>query len=123
MLNLLLENTNMETIQIQVTTELAQQLRFYQNELPRLLELGLRLLKTENLKQIQTETAHLTSLSKQEQTISVLRRSGANGPQAKAIAQYLAKPAVKNWQPIHARGQSASDMIIEERKSRVWNQI
>jgi len=111
----------METIQIQVTTELAQQLRFYQNELPRLLELGLSLLKTENIKPIQTETAHLMSFSKQEQTIKVLRRAGANGPQAKAIAQYLAKPAVKNWQPIHASGQLASDMIIEERKSRVWN--
>jgi hypothetical protein len=37
----------METFQIQVTNELAQQLRFYQNELPRLLELGLRLIKTE----------------------------------------------------------------------------
>jgi len=43
----------METIQIQITTELAQQLRFYKNELPRLLELGLRLIKTENIKQIQ----------------------------------------------------------------------
>jgi hypothetical protein len=41
----------METIQIQVTTELAQQLRFYQNELPHLLELGLRLMITENKSQ------------------------------------------------------------------------
>jgi hypothetical protein len=113
----------METIQIPVTSELAQQLRFYQDELPRLLELGLRLIKTENLKQIQTETAYLTSLSLQEKTINVLRRAGANAHQAKDIAQYLAKPAVKNWQPIHASGQSASDMIIEERKSRVWNPI
>jgi hypothetical protein len=119
----LLENRNMETIQIPVTSELAQQLRFYQDELPRLLELGLRLIKTENLKQIQTETAYLTSLSLQEKTINVLRRAGANAHQAKDIAQYLAKPAVKNWQPIHASGQSASDMIIEERKSRVWNPI
>ena len=37
----------METFQIQVTNELAQQLRFYQNELLRLLELGLRLIQTE----------------------------------------------------------------------------
>ncbi|MEK8022066.1 MAG: hypothetical protein VSS75_034755 [Candidatus Parabeggiatoa sp.] len=111
----------METIQIQVTTELAQQLRFYENELPRLLELALRLIKRENLK--QSEPLHSTALSNQEQTISVLRRSGAIGPQAKDIAQYLAKPTVKKWQPIHASGQSASEMIIEERKSRVWNQI
>jgi len=111
----------METIQIQMTTELAQQLRFYQNELPRLLELGLRLIKTENIEPIQTEIAPLTSLSLQEQTISVLRQAGAHGPQAKDISQYLAKPKVKNWQPIHASGKSASDMIIEERESRLWN--
>jgi hypothetical protein len=37
----------METFQIQVTNELAQQLRLYRNELPHLLELGLRLIKTE----------------------------------------------------------------------------
>jgi hypothetical protein len=63
-LNLLLENRNMETIQIPVTSELAQQLRFYQDELPRLLELGLRLIKTENIKQIQTETAYLGTVIK-----------------------------------------------------------
>ena len=70
---------------------------------------------------IQTGTAPLTSL--QEKIISVLHLAGANGPQAKDITQYLAKPEVKNWQPIHASGKLASDMIIEERKSRVWNQI
>ncbi len=32
----------METIQVQVSSELAQQLRFYARELPQILELGLR---------------------------------------------------------------------------------
>ena len=41
----------METIQIQVTKELARQLHFYKNELPRLLELGLGLIKNEKKKQ------------------------------------------------------------------------
>ncbi|MDM8559176.1 hypothetical protein [Candidatus Parabeggiatoa sp. HSG14] len=41
----------METIQIQVTKELAQQLRFYQNELPYLLELGLSLIQSRQERQ------------------------------------------------------------------------
>jgi hypothetical protein len=38
---------NIEIIKIQLTNKLAQQLLFYQNELPRILELGLRLMMTE----------------------------------------------------------------------------
>jgi hypothetical protein len=108
----------METVEIQVTKELAQQLRFYKNELPRLLELGLRFLKTERMTQPLIES---TSLSLQEQTISVLRRAGATGPDAKSIVQYLAKPEMKTRQPIRAGGKPASDMIIEERENRSWN--
>jgi len=81
----------METVEIQVTKELAQQLRFYKNELPRLLELGLRFLKTERMTQPIIES---TSLSLQEQ---------------------------KTRQPIRAGGKPASDMIIEERENRSWN--
>jgi len=58
---------------------------------------------------IQTGTAPLTSL--QEKIISVLHLAGANGPQAKDITQYLAKPEVKNWQPIHASGKLASTLM------------
>ena len=52
----------METIQIQVTTELAQQLRFYQNELPRLLELGLRLMTTEKKSQPTSKSSTAINL-------------------------------------------------------------
>ncbi|EDN68416.1 hypothetical protein BGP_5370 [Beggiatoa sp. PS] len=52
----------METIQIQVTTELAQQLRFYQNELPRLLELGLRLMTTEKNSQPASKSSTAINL-------------------------------------------------------------
>jgi hypothetical protein len=110
----------METIQIQITEELAQQLRSYTNELPRLLELGLRLIKDGGVAQPVTQVEP-TSLSVQEQAIRVLRKAGATGPDAKSIAQYLAKPIVTNWQPIRAGGKPASAMIIEERKSRSWN--
>jgi hypothetical protein len=41
----------MKTIQIQVPKELAQQLEIYQNELPHILELGLRLIMIEKANQ------------------------------------------------------------------------
>jgi len=52
----------METIQIQVTKELAQQLQFYQNELPRLLELGLRLMTTEKTNQLSKKSSTAINL-------------------------------------------------------------
>ncbi len=52
----------METIQIQVTKELAQQLLFYQNELPRLLEMGLRLMKIEKTKQVTSKSSTAINL-------------------------------------------------------------
>ena len=52
----------METIQIQVTKELAQQLQFYQNELPRLLELGLRLITIEKENQLASKSSTVINL-------------------------------------------------------------
>jgi len=106
----------MEIIQIPVSYELAQQLRDYKNELPRLLELGLRLIKTEKVTQSVTE---IEPRLQQKRVITALHQVGATGPDAETIAQYLAK--VKNRQPIHAGGKAASTLIVEERNSHSWN--
>lgn len=108
----------MEIIQIPVSYELAQQLREYKNELPHLLELGLRLIQTEKMIQSETE---IDPVLQQKRVITVLRQAGARGPDAETIAQYLAKPEVKNRQPIRASGQPASTLIIKERNSRSWD--
>lgn len=47
----------METIQIQVSKELAQQLEIYQNELPQILELGLRLITVEKANQASLQSS------------------------------------------------------------------
>ncbi|MCK5524975.1 MAG: hypothetical protein KAI83_17750 [Thiomargarita sp.] len=107
----------MEIIKIPVSYELAQQLRSYKNELPRLLELGLRVIKTKKI----TSPVSSPTLLRQKRVIKALRQAGAIGPDAETIAQYLAKPEVKKRQPIRAGGKPTSTLIIEERNSRSWD--
>jgi hypothetical protein len=105
----------METIQVNVPSELAQRLRPYQDEMPRVLEYGLRCIE---------EKAEASPGKKSgpeaiaiRQIIAVLHQAGAVGPDPEVTAQYLAKRANRSWQPIVAGGKPASEMIIEERDS------
>jgi hypothetical protein len=100
----------METIQIQISTELAQRLRPYQDDLPRILEWGLRYLAEKDLSKLDLE-----ELVNQERTIAVLRQAGIAGPDLNTMTNYLAEPDNQNWQSIPASGQPASEIIIAER--------
>ena len=97
----------METIQIQVSSELAQQLRPHYDQLPQILELGLR-----HLKQQQT------AVEAYQRTMAVLQQVGASGPAIDTVAQYLAEQEADPWQPIEAGGQPASETIIAARAGR-----
>jgi len=99
----------METIQIEVSPELARRLRPYQSELPRILEWGLR--------QVEGESE---AMAQQKRIVAVLRQAGAVGPDPEEVAQYVAGCENQRWTPVEAGGKSASDMIIEERDSRPW---
>lgn len=92
---------------MQVPSELAQRLRPYYNQLPQILEWGLRHLERE-----KTET------ELQKQVVVALRQAGAAGPGPETIAQYLAEQETSHWTPIQAGGKPASEIIIEERASR-----
>jgi len=100
----------METIQVQVSTELAQKLRPYQDDLARILEWGLRYLAEKGATKPELET-----WVKQRQIIAALHQAGTIGPDLTTIANYLAEPDSQDWQPIQAGGQPASEIIIEER--------
>jgi hypothetical protein len=108
----------METIQIQVPSSLVPTLHTYQQELPQIFELGLRLFETQ---------AHLVTASTEDKcsdsnaAMTVLHQAGMRGPDLESIARYLATPEVKHRQPLLAGGPTASDLIIEERNSRLWN--
>jgi hypothetical protein len=96
----------METIEIEVPTELVQRLGPYQDNLAHLLELGLRYL----------EERAVTEAEQQKRLMAVLRQAGAVGPDISTITDYLAQPDNQNWQPIEAEGKPASEIIIEQRR-------
>lgn len=110
----------METIQIRVPSSLAQELLPYQSELPRVLEMGLRQLKKRKAEQIRKigdeDRAAL------EQTISALQQAGAIGPTPETVLQYVTASENRTWKPIVAPGRPASQMILDERQSYVWNE-
>jgi hypothetical protein len=96
----------METIQIQVSSELAQQLRSHYNQLPQILALGLHYLKQQQ-----------ATLETRQKIIAVLQTAGASGPTIEDVAHYLADQEATPWQPIQAEGQPASEIIIAARDS------
>ena len=109
----------METIQVQVSSELAQRLRPYQGELPRILEWGLRHVERETEAKTRTESAPEV-MALQKRVVAALHRAGAVGPDPEEVVQYLAGRENQRWTPIQAGGKPASQMIIEERDSRPW---
>lgn len=101
------EVIEMETIQVQVSSELAQRLRQRDTDLSRILEWGLRFLEhAEDEPDIQ------------QQIVDTLRQVGAIGPDVAMLKQYLEDQEV--WKPIQAAGQPASTMIVAER-AEAWN--
>jgi len=109
----------METIQVNVPSELAQRLRPYQDEMPRILEYGLRYIE-EKTEASPAKKAEPEAIAAIRTIIAVLRQAGAVGPDPEVTAQYLAKRANRSWQPIVAGGKPASEMIVEERDSYLW---
>ena len=109
----------METIEIQVSSELARRLRPYQDELPRILEWGLYHIEREAEAKTGTESA-TEAMASQKQVVAALHQAGAVGPAPEETAQYLAGRENQRWTPIQAGGKPASEMIVEERDSRPW---
>jgi hypothetical protein len=111
--------TQMETIQIEVSSELARRLRPYQRELPRILEWGLHRVERETEAETRAESTP-EAMELQKRVVAALRRAGAVGPDPEEVARYLAQCENQLWTPIQAGGKPASEMIIEERDSRPW---
>jgi len=98
----------METIQVKVSANLAQRLRYHNADLPRILEWGLRFLEQRD-----------SQSDMQQLLFDTLRQVGAIGPDAITLKQYLEEQ--DDWMPIQSSGQPASAMIIAERAS-LWDQ-
>jgi len=106
----------METIQITVSTQLARKLRPYTQDLPRVLEWGLRYAEEKSGTNLSAANTPEES-AMQKLTIAALRQAGAVGPEPEAIAAYLALNEDPAWVPIIAVGKPASEIVMEDRES------
>ncbi|MCB0207966.1 MAG: hypothetical protein KDJ52_01475 [Anaerolineae bacterium] len=101
----------METIEIEISSELYQRLRPYQKDLAHVLELGLGCLEEKPADLSDT----VTSVSP-EQIITVLHQAGAVGADMATIVAHLSLPENKTWQPLQTSGEPASEIIIQQRR-------
>ena len=110
----------METIQIQVPSDLLQRLRPYQNDLASLLELGLRYLEKQTKSQpaFDLEQYKQTEQYQRQKRLQTILReqAGVIGPDVDTRLQYTMQPDNQNWQPIEAAGKPASQIIIQQRQ-------
>ena len=102
-----------------MSSELAQRLRPYQSELPRILEWELRHVEKETKVETGAESVP-EAMALQRRVVAALRRAGTVGPDPEEMAYYLAQRENQRWMPIQTGGKPASQMIIEERDSRPW---
>jgi hypothetical protein len=101
--------TQMEIIQIQVSSELARRLRPYQGELPRILEWGLRHVERET----EIESAPPPTRA---DVLAALRSTGILVELDPVIAaRYRAGLDQQGCTPVRVEGKPLSEMIIEER--------
>ncbi|HID61506.1 MAG TPA: hypothetical protein EYP49_01985 [Anaerolineae bacterium] len=108
-----MEKVQVETIQIQVSSELARRLRPYQSELPRILEWGLR--------HVERETeAKSSPLPTRADVLAALRSTGILVELDPVIAaRYRPGPGQQRRTPVRVKGKPLSEIIIEER-GRQW---
>jgi hypothetical protein len=63
------------------------------------------------------------ALSVNDRINIALQEAGLEPYEPEKVAQYLASPENRNWQPLLAGGKPASELIIEERRNRIWEQV
>ena len=103
----------METIQVQVSSELAQRLLPYRSALPRILEWGLRYIKR------KTEAKSPAPPTRAD-VLAALRSTGILVALDPIIAaRYRAGSDQQQRTPVWVKGKPLSEMIIEER-DRQW---
>ena len=110
-----------ETIQVQVPSELARRLRPHYDDLPKILEWGLRCIEGEVEAGPIPPPSEPESAPDREQVLAALRSAGILVDLDPAIAvQYLASADQQHDTPVKVNGTPLSEMIVAERRQR-WN--
>jgi hypothetical protein len=100
----------METIQVEVSPELAQRLRTHSSKLTQILEWGLHHIEAEGKPEAES-----TSLERQK-TLDALRASGLMLELDPTLAaRYQSGVDTSRRTPVYVKGKPLSEMIIAER--------
>jgi hypothetical protein len=111
----------METIQVQVPSELARRLRLHYDDLLKILEWGLRCIEGEAEGDSISSPGEPDSTPDREQVLAALRSTGMLVDLDPAIAvKYLASADQQHHTPVQVNGTPLSEMIVAERRQR-WN--
>lgn len=110
----------METLHIQVSTELMKRLEPHQKNLVTLLELGLRYLETHEAEATALDIAAFEDSQayvQQKEVETMLREQGGLiGPDLDTRLQYALNKTEEDWQPVSMPGQMLSELIIQQRQ-------
>jgi len=110
-----------ETIQVQVSSELARRLRLHSDDLPEILERGLRSMEGEAETGSIPPPSEPGSTPDREQVLAALRSAGILVDLDPAIAvKYVAGADKQRHTPVTVDGTPLSEMIVAERRQR-WN--
>ena len=100
----------METIQVEVSPELAERLRTYSSQLTQILEWGLHYVEAEEAPEVKS-----ASLERQK-TLDALRASGLMLELDPTLAaRYQAGAETSRRTPIYVKGKPLSEIIVAER--------
>ncbi len=100
----------METIQLEVSPELAQRLRTHAGKLTEILEWGLHYVEAEETPEVKS-----ASLERQK-TLDALRASGLLLDLDRTLAaRYQAGAETSRRTPIYVKGKPLSEIIVAER--------
>jgi hypothetical protein len=112
----------METIQLRVPSELAKRLRPHYDELPKILEWGLRCMEGELDLDALSSDGKPASPPERERLLEALRSTGILVDLDPAIAvKYQAGADQQQHTPVQVDGTPLSEMIVAERRQR-WNE-
>ena len=100
----------METIQVEVSPELAERLRTHANQLTQILEWGLHYIEAEE------KTENKSASLERQKTLDALRASGLLLDLDHTLAaRYRSGVNTSRRTPVYVKGKPLSEMIIAER--------
>lgn len=107
---------SLETLQIQVPMDLFQRLQPYQNDLVKVLELGLHYLEEKTAPFDLAKFKNSEVYHRQKRLCQLLEENGIIAPDIDRRLEYILHRSNQDWQPISLSGKPVSQIIIEQRQ-------